>query len=245
MKKRFLGALCVLLIFAFVLSATVTVISATGTDKYDMSRPASGYNKAFDGAEILEMYLGEAVSVLEATHLLREDVFSLKLDTGISTSYISAEYNLANGTVTVRADCYEYTSVGGSTVQWIPTALFLDGEEYALDVDNGYTVVIENVSEEDNLFADVVYRTRCIIDRDDMNVLLNKLYSDATEYTAELDEAEAEYERLLSEHAQAVKDREDYLDAMAQYELDLAAYEIYLENKSAWDEAYARLLALN
>lgn len=215
------------------------VISASGTDKYDMSRPASGYNKAFDGAEILEMYLGEAVSVLEATHLLREDVFSLKLDTGISTSYLSAEYNLVNGTVTVRADCYEYTSVGGSTVQWIPTALFLDGEEYALDGDNGYTAVIENVSEEDDLFADVVYRTRCIIDRDDMNVLLNKLYSDATEYTAELDEAEAEYERLLSEHAQAVKDREDYLDAMAQYELDLAAYEIYLENKSVWDEAYA------
>lgn len=234
--------LCALIVLTSVLLPILAVAASASEDKYDFSRPGSGYTSVYDGAYILSEYLGEAVSELEAEHLRREGVMSVKIDTGISSSYVFAEYNDADGTVTVRADKYVYTTRQGSQAEWLPVSIVFDGVEYPLNGENGFTVVLGNVNAEGDLYAEVIYRFECKVSKEDLNTLLTKLYTDASAYSAEISAGEAEYERLLSEYESAVSEHEDYLAAMSEYELKRAEYEVYLSEKSAWEEAYENYL---
>lgn len=231
-------ALCALIVLTSVLLPIMAVAASASDGKYDFSRPGSGYNSIYDGAYILSEYLGEAVSELEAEHLRREGVMSVKIDTGISSSYVFAEYNDADGTVTVMADKYVYTTNQGSQAQWNPVSIVFDGLEYQLSEENKYTVVLKDFDAEGDLYAEVIYNFECTISKEDINSLLTKLYTDASLYSAEILAQKEKYEQQLSKYVEEKRAYDDYLAAMSEYERLCTEYEIYLDEKDRWDEAY-------
>lgn len=224
------------LVFAFALIMPALAVGAEGG--YDFSRPASAYNTEFDSAEILEAYLNADISEIEAAYLRSNGGLTLSVDMGISTSYIFAEYNDVDGCVTVTAREYVYTSAGGSEIHWIPTFLTFNGESVPLNEENGYTAVFQIEPTDADLYADVEYSFSCDISKEAMNSVLNLAYNDAVAFKNEIDEKTQQYENALAEHNDAVKARADYLELYSIYELELAAFNLYRQEKATWDTAY-------
>ena len=149
-RKKIHGVIAaVLTVVSLVSLLSVLAVGAEG-DVLDYSRPGSQYTKELSSPDIVERILDTVISDEERAYLVSYSDKVIRYDDGIPTSAVLAEYS--EGTLSVSAYEYTYTTSDGASVVWVPTAATLNGAKHTLvkSARNSYDTTFTSVSDEDD-----------------------------------------------------------------------------------------------
>ncbi len=215
-------------------AASAADVSAT----FDYSDPTVSEKREFTPSELLSLIIDAPIGDAEAEYLDSYSSHSLLITDNLSNDLLRLSYS--DGSLTVTAKSYSYTSVGGSTVKWIPEYAELDGEKNYVTLIEGdsYGCVIPNVERQEGLGVSVKYSCTVSIPKDRANELLNLAFNKATEAVA----LEKEYQAVLDEYLENYRKYEQYLEDMESYASKREAYEEYLILKAQYNKDHAAYL---
>ena len=238
--KRYTASLIALLLVSVMLAGAICAlpISAATEPSYpslDFSDPAAAESREFTPSELLALITGESVGRPEAEYLDAYTDHILSVTDSFSNGTLGLQYE--NGSLTVTAKVYSYTSAGGSTVRWIPEYAELDGVKTPLTSDDGesYSCTISGVTPREGASASVKYSCSISISKDRANALINLAFNDATEAVR----LEEEYHAVLGEYLESYRRYEKYLEDMEVYEQDAEKYNEYLSLKAEYEKYLA------
>ena len=215
--------------------------SATVSVQYDFSNPLSSNNVSISSAELLESYLGEELSREEYDYLSAFSDLSLSFNPNIPSSYVRCASD--SGILSVIAEKYSYLSSCGVTVVWTPVSFNFAGESKSV-IPDGDLFVGEFSYEEEEIVQDarltVDYRTEFIIEKESLNLILNKAYEDGEYYSSYIKTRAEEYLLLLDQYEKQTVLYDKYLEDVAKYQAEYLLYKEYLLAKSDYDVSYER-----
>ena len=239
--RKFLSSvLCLALIFTLLASLSLQAAASTAEDKQDYSKKGLELNKKISSADILEQILGEELAEVERAYLVDFGNAEILYYDGITTGYVTVDYD--GESLEVFAREYTYRSTSGTSVTWIPSIAEIEGarSELALDSSGFYVTKFDTVTDKSELATlKIDYTLNFTVSKNTANSLLNQAYYDAEGMEEKFAEKEAEYEYLAREYAEAAARYEEYLDALAQYNEKNALYTEYLRRQRIYDEALA------
>lgn len=231
----------ILLIFTV---AGLFIFPAAASGGLDYSYPHATKTEEVYSDELLENMLGASVSDAEREYLRLHGGFKLSYNYGIPTSYVSVQYNAQTGELSVFASEYRYVAENGVTVVWTPVSAELYSEEKPLTAPE-YSSTFAAPSAASADAVTVKYKADFVIERDDVNRLLNLAHSDAVKYKAEIEEKTAEYEDAREKYLTDTQKYNEYVAALALYKQYLSEKRIYDEQFSEYNDYLLELAEYN
>lgn len=237
--KRYTASLIALLLVSVMLAGAICALPTSASEpsypSLDLSDPSAAESREFAPSELLSLITGESVGRPEAEYLDAYTDHILSVTDGFSNDTLGLRYE--NGSLTVKAKVYSYTSAGGSTVSWIPEYAELDGVKTPLTSNDGenYLCTIPNAEPREGARASVKYSCSITISKDRANALINLAFNDATEAVR----LEEEYHAVLGEYLESYRRYEKYLEDMEVYEQNTEKYNEYLSVKAEYEKDLA------
>ncbi len=236
LKRIILSLFAIIIVITVIFSSSLSILGAADDESYDYSNPSAVNNRQISSDMLLEAYLGDEISDEERAYLAEYGSVTVRYDDSISTGNVVCIFE--DGRLTVNAAPYVYTTQSGQDAVWTPVSVRVgDREEALLANDAYYTAELDGISEDDSLYAEVRYVLRITVKREDISLILNQAYNDAPEWESRLAAYREEYGRLLGEYNSGLIDYNLYLEALARYDSDVAAYNDYLVRKKLYDDA--------
>lgn len=241
MRRYALKLTVALLCLTIMIFASLPIFASAASASYDFSNPLSSNNLILTTADLLERYLGDELLSEEYDYLSAFGELTLSYNPNIPSSYVKCATD--NGILSVIAEKYSYLSSQGVTVVWTPATFsfggvskpaILDGELYIgeFSYDTG--------SPDPGARLTVEYSTEFIIERESLNLVLNKAYTDGEYYSDYIKERAEEYLYLIEQYKKQTILYDKYLDELATYQAEYLLYEEYLLAKSDYDAAYEK-----
>ncbi len=232
-RNGLIGGLALLITLVLICTALRLPASAHGIST-DLSRPASAHNKTQSAADVVEYFLGEKITDAEREYLEKHGGVSISADFGVTTAYVLTEYS--DGTLSVKAREYVYTTADGREVRWIPSVLHIGEDSFPLipGEDDYRATVTRELSGDASCTVD--FTLSLSIPTEEVNRILNLAYNDLPRVKAEVEAGYAEYDRLSREYEAGIIAHEEYLLALSKYEADFAAYTEYVSAKKIYDD---------
>ena len=247
------------ILFATVVVLAVLIAALLSTvifaEDKDISRPGTTSKVTLDSVDILRE-LGVTLSDAEKSYLTVYGESTVSYGSHIPTSNIALNYDAASSRLSVNAKAYEYTITSGAVVSWIPVSVTMGERTLSLTLssDGEHFAELSDVTESDDLYLTVLYKTDVDLSVDFINSLLNKGYNDAVawdKYKTYLDSlAKYEADKILYQNYLVSKRVYDeklgaykvYLDELSEYEARLAEYEAYVEAMKVYNAEYEKYL---
>ena len=227
MKTKYLKAITLLAVI-LCLSGTfmAAVFGVSGNcDGYDFYHYGSPKNTTLSSADILEEYLGESISEYERNFLERFSELCMSFSSAVSTEKVGVVYDGEQNLLKVLPKTYEYEAKSGR-FRWIPTAVEF-GEEKKTYTEGEEVVFNLSAAPTESDRVKVYYSSSKEICREDINFIKNFLYDTA------------KYIKDSEEYVKAVEEYENYLNEKRIYDEALALYNRYIEDKKVYLEQLA------
>ena len=235
-KKKWAISLGLLSLVAVLLGSTVLPaagqVSATTGQTLNLTNPQSESTVELGVRDFLSLILGESetISAVESDYLATLSATPLKYTNTVPARCVTADYD--DGTLTVHAATYTYTTAGGVTLTWYPVENATAGR-YALTLStvaadgsrSGTLTGLEGVSD---LRVTIPYACTATVPAAVADSYLNVTYDYANELFCELTDYES---RLATYNAY-----QDYLQKLAAYNTAYAQWQDYLSKKDKYDK---------
>lgn len=232
-----LAILCLSAPFAQVASATELPSSATEGNALDFSSNDDYMLRAVLSPSDLLTLLLETVyenetPISEAEQKYLDRYFSdyLYYDGLLPASLLSTEKT--DQSVTVTAQGYSYQANNGRTVTYLPVRAQIGTKEMTLtpaeDGQSFFAEFTDLPSDGDLSAVTVFYQGSITLPKEKVNQLLSMAYRDAQS---------ANNTPSMPQYAAALKEYQQYLQAMEQYEAASVNYEIYLSSLALYEKA--------
>lgn len=235
--KKLIFAVAALLCAAVCItpfSAAAVRTRAVQTEICDYSRPGDmGYAET-TAADVLARYLQHPLGDVERDYLLSRGFFTLRYSGGISSSYVSADFD-GDTHLHVTARPYSYTAVNGETVVWSPVSAEGGGE-----VSDGTLYwQKDDVEEADGDTVEVTYAAEAEISAETINGALNAAYLAGMGASEKLDREQARYEDAYAAYLTQKEKYEAYPAEKEAYDRAEKAYTEYLREAAQWERKKA------
>lgn len=230
--KKIFVSLIVMLVFILGIGIK------TSASSFDYSRKDSLNTVNISAVDLIEMITKEKANDYDIKYYQDNDY--LLYEGKVSSDRVITK--LEGNTLTVQASSYDYTSVKGENVKWVPYQVKLNNKDYLFENENGeYKCIINNVSESEDSIS-VTYKLSLTLDKDNVNDLINGAYNLANYYVVNdiVSKEETKYQTAYNNYLKDKAAYSNYLTSLEQYELKMVEYKKYLNEVKEYNEKLAK-----